>query len=85
VSAEPQRMPHPLEIKENFTKAIIEVQASMQFMYNMVNERQNMIQQMQSQISKLQSELDKTKPGKKSPDHAEGNAETKIKVNTKKH
>jgi len=84
VSVEPQRQPHPLEVKENFTKAVIEVQASMQFMYNTLMERQRTVQEMQSMISKLQDQLKKTDP-KKTPDHAEGNLESKIKVNTKKH
>ena len=78
-----QREPHPLEIKENFTKSVIEVQASMQFMYNMLLNKQQIIQQMQAQISKQQSELDKYKPKTKTPDHAGGQEKPKIIVDTK--
>ena len=80
-----QRLPHPLEIKSNFSKSITEASASMELLASLLAQATNANQQLQSQLQKTQNELDSyTKSGKELMKKTDSEPEAKIKVNSKK-
>ena len=60
-----QRMPHPLEIKSNFSKSMTEAQASMELLASVLANTTQQAQQLQQELDKAKKRISELEPNPK--------------------